>query len=471
MIRSIRARLTLWYVAVFGVILAVSGFVVFSRLAESRYERLDARLELADRVLAASLKHEIEEHEGKAPGEASFRSVLVTIHQLTFPGQAVTITQDGRVVGLKPDSAGRTVRAAGRVGGWSEGGWRYQGLRVNLPKDGTYLFLAGESEIDTEREVETLRRAFLFGVPIAILLSALGGYWLARKSLAPVVVISQTVESITSRNLDRRVPILNPEDELGLLSQTFNRLLERLGHAFEQQRRFMADASHELRTPVSVAHTATEVTLEQPQRTEGEYRDALEIIDGQLRRLKRVVEDMFLLARADSGAAPLRPNKFYLDELLSDTVKAARVLGAKRGVRVEAAAMEESLCCADESLVRQLVMILLDNGVKYSNPGGRVEVRLSLTGDAYRIEVEDDGPGIPAESQESIFHRFYRADKARSRASGTSGGAGLGLSIGRWIAEAHGGTLRLAKSGPDGTIFEATLPLPAGHSTRRSVIS
>ena len=475
MIKSIRARLTLWYVAVFSVILAVSGFVVFSRLAESRYERLDARLELADRVLAASLKHEIEEHEGKAPGEASFRSVLVTIHQLTFPGQAVTIMQNGRVVGQKPDSSGRRIPrgalGAAHLGAWSDRGWRYQTLRINLPKDGTYLFVAGESEIDTEREVETLRRAFLLGVPIAVLLSALGGYWLARKSLAPVVVISQTVESITSRNLDRRVPILNPADELGLLSQTFNRLLERLGHAFEQQRRFMADASHELRTPVSVAHTATEVTLEQPQRTESEYRDALEIIDGQLRRLKRVVEDMFLLARADSGAAPLRPSKFYLDELLADTVKAARVLGAKRGVAVEAAAMEESFCCADESLVRQLVMILLDNGVKYAHPGGRVVVRLGQDAHSYRIEVEDDGPGIPPDCQELIFNRFYRADKARSRASGTSGGAGLGLSIGRWIAGAHGGALRLVRSGPHGTIFEATLPLPTNHSTRRSVTS
>ncbi|MGC4014780.1 MAG: histidine kinase dimerization/phospho-acceptor domain-containing protein [Luteolibacter sp.] len=190
---------------------------------------------------------------------------------------------------------------------------------------GEYMIVSGESELETEREVATLRQSFLLGVPIAVLLSALGGYWLARKSLAPVVLISQTVETITSRNLERRVPILNPGDELGLLAQTFNRLLERLGTSFEQQRRFMADASHELRTPVSVAHTATEVTLEKPNRTEAEYREALQIIDGQLRRLKRVVEDMFLLARADSGAVPLRLSKFYLDELLADTAAAACV--------------------------------------------------------------------------------------------------------------------------------------------------
>ncbi|MBN9660783.1 MAG: HAMP domain-containing protein [Acidobacteria bacterium] len=469
MIKSIRARLTLWYVAVFSVILAVSGFVVFSQLVESRYQRLDSRLELAGRVLAASLKHEIEEHEGKAPGEASFRSVLITIHQLTFPAQAVTILQANRTVGQKPDSLARTVARTAiqesaaftqqtNPAHWSEHGWRYSALRLSLPVHGEYMIVSGESEQETEREVATLRRAFLVGVPVAVLLSALGGYWLARKSLAPVVLISQTVESITSRNLERRVPILNPADELGLLAQTFNRLLERLGTAFEQQRRFMADASHELRTPVSVAHTATEVTLDQPNRTEGEYREALQIIDGQLRRLKRVVEDMFLLARADSGAVPLRPSKFYLDELLADTAAAARVLGEKLSVNVEAAPMEESLCCADESLVRQMVMILLDNAVKYSLPGGRVSIRLGRREGLYEIFVQDNGPGIPPDAQPFIFNRFYRADPARSRSSATSGGAGLGLSIARWIAECHHGDLRLLSANSSGTVFCATLP-------------
>ncbi|QOY85112.1 sensor histidine kinase [Paludibaculum fermentans] len=469
MIKSIRARLTLWYVAVFSLILAVSGFAVFSQLVESRYQRLDSRLELAGRVLAASLKHEIEEHEGKEPGEVSFRSVLVSIHQLTFPAQAVTIVQGDRIVGLKPDSEARTVatdavQQSARLtlqsnpARWSGHGWRYSALRLSLPNHGAYLFVSGESELDTEREVTTLRQSFLLGVPIAVFLSALGGYWLARKSLAPVVLISQTVESITSRNLDRRVPILNPGDELGLLAQTFNRLLERLGHAFDQQRRFMADASHELRTPVSVAHTATEVTLEKPNRTEAEYREALQIIDGQLRRLKRVVEDMFLLARADSGAVPLRLSKFYLDELLADTATAARVLGEKLSVRVELDHMAESLCHADESLLRQMVMILLDNAVKYSLPGGRVTIRLKRREDLYDIFVEDTGPGIPAEAQPLIFDRFYRADTARSRSSGTSGGAGLGLSIARWIAGMHHGELRLDATSPAGTVFCATLP-------------
>lgn len=474
MIKSIRARLTLWYVAVFSIILAASGFVVFSQLVESRYQQLDSRLELAGRVLAASLKHEIEEHEGKAPGEASFRSVLVTIHQLTFPAQAVTITQAGRTVGQKPDSSARTVAPAAvqqsaaftlqsNPAHWSEHGWRYSALRLLLPMHGEYMIVSGESELETERDVANLRQSFLLGVPIAVLLSALGGYWLARKSLAPVVLISQSVESITSRNLERRVPILNPSDELGLLAQTFNRLLERLGTAFEQQRRFMADASHELRTPVSVAHTATEVTLEKPNRTEAEYREALQIIDGQLRRLKRVVEDMFLLARADSGAVPLRPSKFYLDELLADTAAAARILGEKLSVKVELAPMEESLCCADESLVRQMVMILLDNAVKYSLPDGRVTIRLRHRGDRYDILVEDTGPGIPAEAQPFIFNRFYRADAARSRSSATSGGAGLGLSIARWIAECHHGELHLLTTTSAGTVFCATLPLSSAQ--------
>lgn len=475
MIKSIRARLTLWYVAVLSVILAVSGFVVFSLLARSRYERLDARLELACRVISSSLSHEIEEHEGKQPGEASFRSVLRTIHQLTFPAQAMAILQDDRPVGAKVDSRSRSIPpeayrhlrqlpGGGIPGFWSENGWRYSALQINIPKAGSYVLLSGESELDTERDVASFRRAFLLGVPIAVLLSAFGGYWLARKSLEPVVVISQTVETITSSSLERRVPVQNPGDELGLLAQTFNRLLERIELAFGQQRRFMADASHELRTPVSVAHTAADVTLDQPQRTEEEYREALQIINSQLRRLMRVVEDMFLLARADSGAAPLRWGKFYLDELLADTAKAARVLAEKNGVQVNVEPMEESLCCADESLVRQMVMILLDNAVKYSQTAGQVTIRLGKSGSNYTIQVEDKGPGIPPESQPRIFDRFYRVDAARSRASGTSGGAGLGLSIARWVAEAHKGKLTLVSSDHSGTIFLAVLPAEFSES-------
>ena len=469
MTSSIRVRLTLWNVAVLSVILAVSGVAVFSLLAKSRYEQLDSRIDLANRVIAASLRHEIEEHEGQEPGEASFKSVLQSIHQLTFPAQTVTIVQDWRAVAAKPDFLGRSIsseailRARGLIEDanpaiWSDRGWHYSAVELRLARVQPYLVVAGESDAETEREVGAVRRAFLLRVPLAILLSAIGGYWLARKSLSPVVLISQTVESITSRSLERRVPILNPRDELGLLSQTFNRLLERLGHAFSLQRQFMADASHELRTPVSVAHTATEVTLERPHRSEEEYREALQIIDGQLRRLKRVIEDMFLLARADSGAVPLRWGKFYLDELLTSTVRAAQVLGEKCQVRVEVAPMEESLYCADESLIRQMVMILLDNAVKYSGLGGRVSVRLETRRQMYVIHVENTGPGIPAADQPHIFDRFYRGDPARYRSSAAPGGAGLGLPIARWVAEAHKGKLVFVSSGPGGTVFCGELP-------------
>lgn len=470
MIRSIRVRLTLAYVSILSVILILSGFVVYSRLAASRYEQLDSRLDLACRVIAASLAHEIEEHSGQEQGEASFRSVLLTVHKLTFPRQAVTVIQGPRTVGLTRDADSHQVpmnalvRAAGLSSdtgaavGWSDSGWRFSALRITVPKAGAYVFVSGAPETDTMREVVALRQSFLLGVPVAILLSAMGGYWLAKRSLAPVVVIAETVETITSRSLDRRVPVVNPGDELGFLAQTFNRLLERLQDAFEQKRRFMADASHELRTPISIAHTATEVTLEQPHRTEDEYREALLIVDGQLQRLKRLVEDMFLLARADSGAVPLRKSKFYLDELLAETARAARVLGSRKGVSVELAPMKEALCEADESLIRQMVMVLLDNAVKYSSAGGRVAIQLTQDVSHYQIFVKDSGPGIPAGAQARIFDRFYRVDPARSRSMVTAGGAGLGLSIARWVAEAHKGTLTLVESNESGSVFCATFP-------------
>ncbi|HXG68451.1 MAG TPA: ATP-binding protein, partial [Blastocatellia bacterium] len=263
--------------------------------------------------------------------------------------------------------------------------------------------------------------------------------------------------------LGQRLPVANPRDELGRLATTFNELLARLNAAFAQQRQFMADASHELRTPLSVMRTAAEVTLEQPHREEKEYRDAVKMIDEQTRRLTRIVEDMFTLARADAGRYPLRQSSFYLDELLAETARAGGVLAANKNVTVEVADSGEALVYGDEDLLRQMILNLLDNAIKNTPPGGAVRASLTRQQEKCLITITDSGPGIPVEARPHIFERFYRADKARSRseAANGGGGAGLGLAIARWIAEAHKGNLELASSGPDGSTFIAAIPAPA----------
>jgi heavy metal sensor kinase len=476
---SIRLRITLWYVAVLAAVLSVCSFIVYGLLAQSRIDRLEARIEVAVHVVASSLEHEIEEHSGTAAGEASFRRVLVAIHHLSFPDLALAVIRDRATVGEKADSEGWKVppeelaRAdaarlvskpkPGETFKWAQSGRRYVAMRVELKDSLPYLFVGSASEHEAQEDIVAVRNAFLIGLPVSLLLSAAGGWWLARKSFSPIRAMMDAVDGITANVLDRRLPVPASGDELARLAGTFNNLLGRLEHSFEMQRQFMADASHELRTPIFVAHTAGQVVLGSPHRSTDEYREAVQTIDAQLVRLGRLVHDMFLLARVDSGGVPLQISKFYLEEAIADCVKTARMLARTKNIRVEADEFSESPCQGDESLIRQAVMILLDNAIKYS--GNESVVRVYLTreqggeagGGLYSILVSDTGPGIAPGIQSRIFERFFRADKARSRTTSNSGGAGLGLPIASWIAAVHGGDLELSSSSESGSSFRLRL--------------
>lgn len=468
MSNTLRLRLTLWYVAVLTLTLGASSFFVYRELARNYYERLEARLETALEVMASSLGHEIDEHGGKQAGEESFRFVLRTIHPLTFQELEMGVMEGDQLLARKPLAGARSLttenlaeavrRTAAGAAVWSAGGYRLMAVRRTLAGN-AYVLVAGGSEQRAEAEVWALQRAFLFGLPVPFLLAAAGGWWLVRKSLAPVGAMSETADAISAESLGKRLEIANPEDELGRLGRSFNRLLERLEESFAVQRRFMSDASHELRTPVSVAKTAAEVTLERGERSVSEYREALGVIAGQLQRMGRLVEDMFLLARVDSGAALVRREECYLDEIVTECVAAARVLAGKKAIAIEGGPWEELRMEGDETRLKQAVMILLDNAVKYSPAGKRVQVALERNGTKAFVEVADEGPGIPEGERERIFERFYRIDVARGHEGGGEGGAGLGLPIARWIAEQHGGSLRLVdQTGPESRFrFEVAL--------------
>ena len=258
------------------------------------------------------------------------------------------------------------------------------------------------------------------------------------------------------------MPVANPRDELGKLATAFNELLARLNAAFTQQRQFMADASHELRTPLSVMHTAAGVTLKQPHRAEGEYREAIEMLNEQTRRLSRIVKDMFILARADAGRYPLTRSALYLNDLLKEVAHAGSLLASDKNIPVQIENSFEAAFNGDEDLLRQMVLNLVDNAIKYTPSGTHIRLSLTQQQNEYLIIVSDDGPGIPSEAKPRIFERFFRADKARSRPVETDGGgAGLGLAISRWIAEAHDGSLELTQSDKSGTTFLIKLPVAA----------
>jgi signal transduction histidine kinase len=283
--------------------------------------------------------------------------------------------------------------------------------------------------------------------------------------------MGRQAERISASNLDERLSTENPRDELGGLATVLNGLLGRLEAAFrheqkvaEQQRQFMADASHELRTPVAALSTVADVVLAQKNRDPAELEEALDIVRGEAHRLGRLVDDLLFLSRADAGELPLRRENLFLEEILQDSARAARGLAVSRGVRLNSAPAEESPFVGDSHLLRRLVMILIDNAIKYTPTGG--EVSLSLERDdaarQYRIVVQDTGAGVPDWATERIFERFFRAEASRARVDehDRGGSAGLGLAIARFTAESYGGSVQLEATGPGGSRFVVTLPMP-----------
>ena len=313
-----------------------------------------------------------------------------------------------------------------------------------------------------EQALAQARQAFYVAIPLALLLASLGGYLLARKSLEPVVVMGEQAARIGASNLNQRIPVPQNNEELGQLARIFNDLLLRLDESFAQQKRFMADASHELRTPVAVIRGESEVTLSQPSREEWEYRESLAIVNDEGQRLTRMVEDLFMLARADAGEYPLVLTDFYLDESITECVRSMRSLAAQKDLEIFYQPPEKEIAFrGDEPLIRRIVLNLLHNSIKYTPKNGRVRVCLSHNRQHCEVEISDTGQGIPAEAQSQVFERFFRVDKARSRDESLNGsGAGLGLSIARWAAEMHGGKIILDHSDASGTMFVISLPSP-----------
>jgi heavy metal sensor kinase len=468
MFESVRIRLTLWYVCVLALVLVAFSLGVYLLLARSLYERLDIGLNSVLEAMVVSLEREIAEPE------SAEQAALSTVEELYYPHQAFAIFDtEGRLIAERPsqDNHRAHLPALALVPEENvyfcttseaqvDGPIRSASRRVGIaPAGPVYAITVSQPLAAVTEELQLLRHIFIIVVPVALALAGLGGWFLARKSLAPVVAMSDQARQISAANLDERLPVANPRDELGRLAATFNELLARLSAAFSQQRQFMADASHELRTPLSVIHTATSVTLERQHRTEEEYKNVMQLIDEQARRLKRIVEDMFTIARADAGRQPLHRSQFYLDELITETARAAAMLASGKGVKIDVAALPETLFEGDEDLLRQMILNLLDNAIKYTPAGGEVHMSLQAQADQCLIRVTDTGVGIPAEAQSKIFERFYRADKSRARSEAGSGsGAGLGLAIARWIVEAHQGHLELQSSDETGSTFVASLP-------------
>jgi two-component system OmpR family sensor kinase len=450
---SLRARLTIWYSLALLAVLGVFATIVIWQQGRIGLRRVDRELDGLSATLTNVLRDELSEMSNPTEAAAEVQRTMAV------PGRPLAIFDaSGRV--LAANWRGLTVDPPIALGDeprvWtaatSSGTWRIH-LQSMSATDRRFFLLTAAPLTDVLREQREAKEAMWVGIPIVLLLASAGGLWLASIGLRPITGMARRAEALAPGGMED-LGQSDRSDELGQLARAFNGLVERLRQTLRTQRQFMADASHELRTPVSVIQSTADVTLAVEGRTDAEYREALTGVGSEARRLGRLVDDMLVLARADAGGYPLRRENVYLNELVVDCRRTVEVLARRRDVTVGTFAHGDVPFFGDESLLRRMILNLLQNAVAYTRAGSAVVVDVSPDDRHAFIRITDQGDGIPETDRERIFDRFVQLDTARR-----SAGVGLGLPIARWIAEIHGGRLDLEASGAGGSTFRIVLPL------------
>ena len=461
MIESLRLRLTLWYLAFFSLLMLLFSMFLYSLLSQSVVSRLDERLSSEVNTAASLFEAELEELNGDVP-----KAAAETIEEMRPRGILLAVFEDRQLLAA---SAPVQAHALDFVIAQALGGTATD-LAVDIPRLGksgsraaTYRFRPGGRTFVTlavapldsvAADLQRLRRTLYLSLGLLLLIAGAGGFALATRSMAPLGWMAGQAREITGSSLHRRLEIGSAAEELTLLAASFNDLLARLDQSFETMRRFVADASHEIRTPLSVIHGEADVALAK-DRTASEYRDSLAVILDESRRLSRLVDDLLNLARSDAGPVRLNSAELYLDDLAAECCRSIEPVAAVRGLALDCRCPQDVSFHGDEELLRRMILNLLDNAVRYTPPGGKISVLLETENPGLRLSVSDTGPGIPPEAAPHVFERFYRADKARSR---HEGGFGLGLSIVKWIAEAHNGSVEVVSLPGAGSTFSVRLP-------------
>jgi heavy metal sensor kinase len=463
---SIGMRLALWYLAIFAVAQLIFGAGMWFLLRYHLYDIVDDSLEnqvddlknflqaqKKDATIAKLQEEVLEtytlEHSGDYlqiyadNGQLIYRSPFLEAHPQTIESKPIEGTEF------------RNRRVDGRP-------LRFLQQRFEI-NGHDYSIGLGTGIHDLVETLSLFRSYLLAFAPLLFMVAAAGGYWLSRRALAPVDALVRTARDISGTNLNSRLQKLDTGDELQRLSDTLNEMLARIEAAFLRISEFTADASHELRTPVSLIRTEAEVALRR-SRGEAEYKESLRQILLEAERTTGLIEQLLALARADSGRETLHMQPVDLRETLHGVAESWRHVAAIRNLQFSAdIPAHDSFVIGDESALRRVADILLDNAFKYTPPPGRVELALAQTGDNLVITVRDSGVGIADEDQAKIFERFYRVDKTRSR---ELGGAGLGLAIAQWIVVQHRGSITVESQAGHGSVFRVELPMTGAPKRR-----
>jgi heavy metal sensor kinase len=472
--------LTLWYVAILTVIVLTVGSYLYEAQAHALLEAFNAHLQTRLGELERSYDHQTGL---LAPAVANVPSVPWGDNELVL-----LLTPQGQIVqavgSISAQSEARvvreTVRRQGLLGtqflpvqrATDNSAAITYGFGSGVMRDGQQtVFLVVGLQSDVPQQQQQLLIDLLLALPVILLLATGGGLWLAHHALRPVQVITRTARQIGASDLHQRLRLAR-RDELGELAATFDQMLDRLEAAFERQRQFTADASHELRTPLTIIDLEANQALTQP-RTPDEYRQAIVVMQQENSAMARLVNDLLILARADSGQAVLQRAEVDLSEVVLETVERLTPLAYQQDMTITLGRLPELWFRGDRQYLALLVTNLTENALKYSAGVGKlvcIETGSKPKGEQSWVwlRVSDQGPGIAAEHLPHLFERFYRVDQSRTHAQDTAPacgvlparpmGSGLGLSIARWIAEAHGGQIQVQSTEGQGSTFEVWLP-------------
>jgi len=458
---SIRFRLTAWYLAMLGIGLALFGVGSWFAMRASAFHTIDEELE--DRVRGvekfmqvqiaslspAEIRDEFREHSVLGPGGDLFQVCNEKDEWL----YRSAVLENSQVPIRRPDQLRNGPIFEDLVVQNTPVRFATERVVVN---NQPYAVQVAAPLNEFYEALHRFRVMLWLALPPLLIAAGLGGYWISRKALKPVDQITAAAESISIRNLSDRLEVPQTADELQRLSETLNGMLGRLNSSVQRMSQFTGDASHELRAPVSLIRTTAELAV-RGGRTDHEYHEDMVQILAEAERTSRLIDSLLLLARADAGEDGMQRELTDVVSSAREAVERGRALANERGIELSSELSgSPTIMLGDGDALRRLVFILIDNAIKYNTPGGSVRVRVCIEDGSAVCSVRDSGIGIALEDQAHIFDRFWRADKVRSRGEG---GAGLGLSIARWIVERHQGTIEVTSHLGRSTTFTVKLPL------------
>ena len=442
---TVRWRLTLAYSLVLGLGLVAFGVVVHRLTARQLEVQAERRLAATLDAVTAALNRTATEN-----GPVTIGHLANEASELGLPADMplrLSLADGGTHelnVGPAPASFPVPGDARWRLAERSEGGAGPAGYHVVLALDTAPI----------QAQLDLLRRTLALSLPLIVVLASLGGYLLAGRALAPVAEIAAQARRIEASALDERLSVSRSDDEFSRLARVLNDLFERLEKAFQQERQFLADAAHELRTPVAILRSQAEVALERP-RSAAEHAATIQEMRGEIERLSEMVQDLLLMAQADAAQIPIREEPLDLMEVAEQACRSVRPLARERDIRLRFEIGDEVPARGDARLLARAAINLLTNAIRYTPRGGVVLLAVEREPAGAVIRVSDTGPGIAAAEIERIFERFYRADRS---GSGPAEGSGLGLAIVKTIAGLHGGSVAVESRLGEGSRFVLRLP-------------